>query len=167
MSSSDPTGAGPDDADPTPADPRGHEGAPPPPLDAPVESAPADPALGSTPSAADRGPLPAAGAPAELTSDDDRPGQSPDGAAEVKKPRAPRDGLAPGEHEASITTTSSAAADDVPVIAEAVEPDRSAPEGGDTRREGDEAPADTSTDTPDATAAGQVEAAAAPVPACR
>ena len=165
MSSADPNGPGPERDDPAGADPRGHEGAPTPPLDAPVESAPADPALGSTPAAADRAPLPAAGAPAELTSDDDRPGQSPDGAAEVKKPRAPRDGLAPGEHEASITTTSSAAADDVPVVEEAVTPERTAPEGGDTRREGDEVPADTSDDTPDATAAGQAEPTDAPAPA--
>ena len=165
MSSGDPNGPGPDRDDPTGASPRDDEGAPTPPLDAPVESAPADPALGSTPTAADRPPMPAAGAPAEPTSDDDRPGQSPDGAAEAAKPRARRDGLAPGEHEASLTTTSSAAADDVPVIEEAVTPERSAPEGGDTRREGAEVPADTGNDAPDATAAGQAEPTEPPAPA--
>ena len=165
MSSGDPTGGPPPEGEPPGADPRGHEGAPTVPIDAPVESAPADDALGATPSAADREPIPAAGAPAELTSDDDRPGQSPDGAAEVTKPRAPRDGLAPGEHEASIVTTSSAAADDVPVIEEAVTPERTAPEGGDTRREGVEVATDAGADTPDATAPGQAEPTDPPAPA--
>ncbi len=165
----EPPGAKPPATEPDDVDPRGHEGAPPVPMDAPVESAPADESLGTTPSAADRGPIPAAGAPAELTSDDDRPGQSPDGAAEVPKPRAPRDGLAPGQHEAGglvptapagappVTTTSSPAAGDVPVLAEAITAERTAPEGGDTEREGVEAAASTADDAPDATAPGQAE----------
>lgn len=165
MSSSDPTGGPPAEGEQSGADPRGHDGAPPVPIDAPVESAPADDALGATPSAADRGPVPAPGAPAELTSDDDRPGQSPDGAAEPTKPRAPRDGLAPGEHEATVTTTSSPAADDVLVIEEALPGPRTAPEGGDTAREGVEVPGDTAGDAPDATAPGQAEAADPPAPA--
>lgn len=105
-------------------DPRGHEGAPEAPLDAPVESAPADPGAGAA--AADgREPVPAPGAPGELTSDEDRPDQSPDGIT------------GGGDPAPAITTTSDAAATEVPVVEEAVEgtgtPD--APEGGETARE--------------------------------
>jgi NADH-quinone oxidoreductase subunit B len=105
-------------------DPRGHEGAPEVPIDAPVESAPADRARARGRRArTDAAP----GAPAELDSDD--------GPA---RPVARRRGRW-WWRRAEVTTTSGAAADDVPVVEEVVPtPGRPGPRG---RRHAAEAPA--------------------------
>lgn len=107
-------------------DPRGHEGAPEAPLDAPVESAPADPGAGPA-AADDRDPMPAPGAPAELTSDEDRPGQSPDGITGEGGPDAATPDGVP-----AVTVTSDEAAADVPVVDESpAPPAEGAAAGGD------------------------------------
>ncbi|MEX2658685.1 MAG: hypothetical protein WD232_03235, partial [Acidimicrobiales bacterium] len=109
MSSSDEGGGIPD--------PRGHEGAPDAPFDAPVESAPADPGAGPA-AADDRDAMPAPGAPAELTSDEDRPGQSPDGITGDGGPDAATPDAATPDEEPAVTVTPDEEAADVPVVDE-------------------------------------------------
>jgi NADH-quinone oxidoreductase subunit C len=126
--------------------------------DANVESPPAEPSgadagPGASPTAADRGPIPAPGAPAEPSSDDDRPGQSPDGIGRDAAAEPP-----------AVTVTSDEAADDVPVVEDAVPgATGTAPEGGDTKSEGDDTPAAdvAAAGTADGAAPDQPEGAAA------
>jgi len=82
--------------------------------------------------------MPAPGAPAELTSDEDRPGQSPDGITDAS----------PDHATPAVTVTSDPAADDVPVVedADAATPKPAPPEGGDTAREAPVPPAEAGDD---------------------